>query len=162
MRASLTEIGKWREFKSSVPRLSQKLKALSSTSHGRCLVHGDFVCQNVAQPADLGGSYVIFDWANACVGHFLLDVIPFMEDVGIKPDSSEASHILNAWNRFGTVEELKNDWWAADMTSHLISASHYVDLLRHRTGASRVDLIGKLSDTVGVLHCAVEEKFHSS
>lgn len=70
------------------------------------LVHGDLHLDNVAR---VRGSYVFFDWSDACIAHPFLDLIDFRdEDPTVRARLRDA--YLSIWSDYASPHELRSLW----------------------------------------------------
>ncbi len=71
------------------------------------LVHGDLHLDNVAR---VGGSYVFFDWSDACVAHPFLDLIDIHseEDKAVRTRLRDA--YLSVWADYASPDDLLALW----------------------------------------------------
>jgi hypothetical protein len=86
------------------------------------LVHGDLHLENVAR---VRGSYVFFDWSDACVAHPFLDLIDVHreEDVAVRARLRDA--YLSVWADHASSEELLALWEVSAPLSSLNQAVSY-------------------------------------
>jgi hypothetical protein len=110
-----------------------RLRSLEPTLVGLCahladgpvpdaLVHGDLHLGNVAR---VGGSYVFFDWSDACVAHPFLDLI----DVHREEDPNVTARLrdayLSVWSDFASPEQLLALWELSTPLASLNQAVSY-------------------------------------
>ncbi len=86
------------------------------------LVHGDLHLDNVAR---VGGSYVFFDWSDACVAHPFLDLIDIHreEDPDVRERLRDA--YLSVWADYASSKELLALWEASAPLASLNQAISY-------------------------------------
>lgn len=86
------------------------------------LVHGDLHLGNVAR---VGGSYVFFDWSDACVAHPFLDLIDVHreEDPDLRARLRDA--YLSVWSDFASPERLLELWELSTPLASLNQAVSY-------------------------------------
>jgi hypothetical protein len=86
------------------------------------LVHGDLHLENVAR---VRGSYVFFDWSDACVAHPFLDLIDIhrADDVVIRERLRDA--YLSVWADYASPEELLALWELSSPLASLNQAVSY-------------------------------------
>ena len=86
------------------------------------LVHGDLHLGNVAR---VGGSYVFFDWSDACVAHPFLDLIDVHreEDPDLRARLRDA--YLSVWSDFASPEQLLALWELSTPLASLNQAISY-------------------------------------
>jgi hypothetical protein len=86
------------------------------------LVHGDLHLGNVAR---VGGSYVFFDWSDACVAHPFLDLIDVHreEDPDLRARLRDA--YLSVWSDFASPEQLLELWELSTPLASLNQAVSY-------------------------------------
>jgi hypothetical protein len=86
------------------------------------LVHGDLHLENVAR---VRGSYVFFDWSDACVAHPFLDLI----DVHREEDAAVRERLrdgyLSAWADYASPQELLALWEVSAPLASLNQAVSY-------------------------------------
>ena len=86
------------------------------------LVHGDLHLENVAR---VRGSYVFFDWSDACVAHPFLDLIDVhrAEDPAVRDRLREA--YLSVWADYASPDELLALWQLSTPLASLNQAVSY-------------------------------------
>jgi hypothetical protein len=86
------------------------------------LVHGDLHLENVAR---VRGSYVFFDWSDACVAHPFLDLIDVHreEDAAVRERLRDA--YLSVWADYASAEELLALWELSAPLASLNQAVSY-------------------------------------
>jgi len=105
-----------------MPRLKDQLGELASFGVPETLVHGDLHLGNVAVR---DGTYLFFDWTDACVTHPFFD----MMDVFYEKDDALRSQFQNAyleaWTSFESMERLQKCWKLAGSLYYLHHAVSY-------------------------------------
>lgn len=114
-----SEIERLREL---MPRLKDQLGELASFGVPETLVHGDLHLGNVAVR---DGTYLFFDWTDACVTHPIFD----MMDVFYEKDDALRSRFQNAylevWTEFESLDRLQKCWKLAGSLYYLHHAVSY-------------------------------------
>jgi phosphotransferase family enzyme len=92
------------------------------------LVHGDLHLENVAR---VRGSYVFFDWSDACVTHPFLDLIDVhrAEDAAVRERLRDA--YLAAWADYAAPQELLALWDVSAPLASLNQAVSYRHIFRN-------------------------------
>ena len=81
----------------------------------KCSVHDDLSHKDVVIDPHDNDKCILFEWPEACIGHFLLDVIAITEEVDIGFESPETDAFLELWRRFGSTEIHREAVWAVDI-----------------------------------------------
>ncbi len=107
------------------------------------LVHGDLHLENVAR---VGGSYVFFDWSDACVTHPFLDLIDVHreEDAAVRERLRDA--YLSAWADYGSPQQLRELWDVSAPLASLNQAVSYRHIAANVEPASVQQLESALPD----------------
>ncbi len=116
------------------PRLQAMCKELANYKVPPALVHGDFHPGNVAVQE---GSYLFFDWTDACIAHPFFDLVTMKEEASELPDAQEAwsrmrDAYLGLWTKYEPIERLQEVWELAEplgMLHQVISYQHIVSSL---------------------------------
>lgn len=115
----VAEIARLRSLES---RFRDLCRRLAEGPVPNALVHGDLHLGNVGRR---DGSYLFFDWTDACVAHPFLDLI----DVIWEEDSNAREALLRAylapWAEFATTERLLELWQVAEPLLSLNQAVSY-------------------------------------
>ena len=109
-------------LRSLEPLLAELCARLAEGPVPDALVHGDLHLDNVAR---VGGSYVFFDWSDACVTHPFLDLIDVHreEDAAIRERLRDA--YLSVWADYAPPEELLALWEISAPLASLNQAVSY-------------------------------------
>ncbi len=117
-----------------LPTLVESCRRLAAGPVPDALVHGDLHMDNVAQR---NGSYVFFDWTDACVAHPFMDLlaIVFEEDRDARDALCDA--YLAAWAEYASRDDLLELWRLAEPLVSLNQAVSYryiIDNVERGTG----------------------------
>ena len=109
-------------LRSLEPTLVELCHRLADGPVPDALVHGDLHLDNVAR---VRGSYVFFDWSDACVAHPFLDLIDVHreEDQAVRERLRDA--YLSIWSDYGSPEQLLALWRIAAPLASLNQAVSY-------------------------------------
>lgn len=128
-----------------VPRVCDALRGYAVPDS---LVHGDLHMGNVAAHS---GSFVIFDWTDACVSHPFMDgLLPYrMSDARAREQIREAT--LEAWTDVEPLPRLREAW---ELAQRACIAHHVVSY-----GVLVADVPVALREDLGDFFCTLVDEF---
>ena len=104
------------------PRLQAICAELASYAVPHTLVHGDLHLGNVARSA---GSYLFFDWTDACVSHPFFDTISIFQAKDPNVQARLHDSYLGVWAAYEPIERLFEAWKLAKPLCALHQAVSY-------------------------------------
>jgi hypothetical protein len=113
------EVERLREL---APRLAAMCAELAAFGVPETLVHGDLHLDNVARPA---GSFLFFDWTDACIAHPFFDTISIVYAEDQQAAAQLRDSYLRAWETCETPARLRQAWELAMPLSALHQAVSY-------------------------------------
>jgi Phosphotransferase enzyme family len=109
-------------LRSLEPTLAALCARLDEGEVPDALVHGDLHLDNIAR---VGGSYVFFDWTDACVTHPFLDLIDVHREENPAVRERLRDAYLSIWSDFASCERLLTLWKLSTPLASLNQAVSY-------------------------------------
>lgn len=126
-------------FRALRPQLHARCERLAGFPIPQTLGHGDLHLGNVANRA---GTYLFFDWTDACVVHPFFDMLT----VYYERDGALQAHLrdsyLALWTAYAPIEQLREAWELARPLCDLHQAVSYQSILNNVEAAERKDFAG--------------------
>ena len=124
-----------------LPTLVESCERLAAGPVPGALVHGDLHMDNVAQR---NGSYVFFDWTDACVAHPFMDLLAIVfEDDRDTRDALRDAY-LAAWAEYAARDDLLELWRLAEPLASLNQAVSYRYIIENVERGTGQDLASML------------------
>src|SRR5918999_5300285 len=114
---------------------------LASYAVPHTLVHGDLHLGNVARSA---GSYLFFDWTDACVAHPFFDTISIFQVKDPNVQARLRNSYLGVWAAYEPIERLLEAWKVAKPLCALHQAVSYQHILATLEDTSKPELASGL------------------
>jgi len=124
------------------PHLQATCAELASFAVPPTLVHGDLHLGNVARSA---GSYLFFDWTDACVAHPFFDTISIFEANDPNVQARLRDSYLGVWAAYEPIERLLEAWELAMTLCALHQAVSYQHIVATLEVTSKPELASGLS-----------------
>jgi len=124
------------------PHLQATCAELASFAVPPTLVHGDLHLGNVARSA---GSYLFFDWTDACVAHPFFDTISIFEANDPNVQARLRDSYLGVWAAYEPIERLLEAWELAMTLCALHQAVSYQHIVATLEVTSKPELAPGLS-----------------
>src|SRR5215217_2974525 len=124
------------------PHLQATCAELASFAVPPTLVHGDLHLGNVARSA---GSYLFFDWTDACVAHPFFDTISIFEAKDPNVQARLRNSYLGVWAAYEPIERLLEAWELAMTLCALHQAVSYQHIVATLEVTSKPELAPGLS-----------------
>jgi hypothetical protein len=110
------------KLRADEPVLVELCERLAASFVPDSIAHGDLHLGNVARA---GGSYVFFDWSDACLTHPFLDLIDVFREEDTATRDALRDAYLSAWAEHGSTEQLLSLWRLAEPLASLNQAVSY-------------------------------------
>ena len=110
------------KLKELMPRLKEQVDELTTFGVPQTLVHGDLHLGNVATR---NGTYLFFDWTDACVTHPFFDMMGIYDQKDEDIRSQFQNAYLEVWTEFESMERLQRCWQLAGSLYYLHHAVSY-------------------------------------
>ncbi|HYN89783.1 MAG TPA: aminoglycoside phosphotransferase family protein [Ardenticatenaceae bacterium] len=127
-----------------VPRLKDMCRELAGFPVPPALVHGDLHAGNIAVQA---GSYVFFDWTDACLAHPFLDLATMANRFRELPNGAEMwprlrDAYLSAWTDYAPMGHLREACMLGETLGALHQAVSYQHIIAALEPASKPEMSG--------------------
>jgi aminoglycoside phosphotransferase (APT) family kinase protein len=109
--------GRRRHRRELVAGLGERARALALLPD--TLVHGDVHGGNVSTTPP---GYAFFDWSDAAIGHPFVDMILVLTAAEADRAAELLDAYLDEWHAYGTAEELRATWRAAEVFTAIYHA----------------------------------------
>jgi aminoglycoside phosphotransferase (APT) family kinase protein len=124
------------------PQLQTACAELAGYAVPPTLVHGDIHLGNVARSA---GSYVFFDWTDACVAHPFFDTISIFGAEDPNVQVRLRTSYLGVWAAYEPIERLLEAWELAKPLCALHQAVSYQHIVATLEDTSKPELASGLT-----------------
>ena len=124
------------------PQLQAICAELAGYEVPHTLVHGDLHLGNVARSA---GSYLFFDWTDACVAHPFFDTISIFQAKDPNVQAQLRNSYLGVWAAYEPIERLLEAWKLAKPLCALHQAVSYQHIVATLEETSKPELAPGLS-----------------
>ena len=142
MLASQLDAAEIERLRAFGPHLQTACAELAGYAVPPTLVHGDLHLGNVARSA---GSYVFFDWTDACVAHPFFDTISIFEAKDPHVQAQLCDSYLGVWAAYEPIERLLEAWELAKPLCALHQAVSYQHIVATLEDTSKPELASGLN-----------------
>ena len=129
------------KLRALAPKFQAMCERLAEDAIPQTLVHGDFHSGNIIVN---DGSYLFFDWTDACIAHPFFDLPTLFEDDFPDGASVERAHLedtyLRTWAAYGPVEKLREAFTQGYTLGMVHQAISYQQIIASLEPAAKRDL----------------------